>query len=203
MSWSMTMVALGREPFLDQPGKARNGWLYSVDDLTGPHGLEQSNAPGSPFDVPGHLGGVAMLACGAVKSKAAGQMEALLTVVVGDDDLNPTSLGREPALDLPDKAWTIWFCFDYDLTSHVGQEQLDAALVDVAVGLSLWQDAWSTVMVDDNGCDIVCTALVDAPVGLSLWRDAWSTVVVYNDGRDMASLDRAPAVDRFDKASTS
>jgi hypothetical protein len=47
------------------------------DDLTGPGGLEQSTptVPGSPpFDAPEHLGGTAILACGALKDAAVGQL---------------------------------------------------------------------------------------------------------------------------------
>jgi hypothetical protein len=43
------------------------------DDLTYPGVLEQSTVPGSPFDAPGHLAGVALLACGALKEAAVGQ----------------------------------------------------------------------------------------------------------------------------------
>jgi hypothetical protein len=53
------------------------------DDLTGPGCLEQSTVPRGVFDAPGHLGGVVILACRALKDAVVGQLpwqDALLAV---------------------------------------------------------------------------------------------------------------------------
>jgi hypothetical protein len=155
----------------DGRGLALLGRFYLTDDLTGPSGLEQSTAPGSPFDVSGHLGGVTILACGAVKSEAVGQSHwrnSLSTDQGGSfmDD------GRDTACTAlkytaVDQSHALLAVVVYNNGRHI----VCTALVDMPAGQSLWRDTWSTVMVDNDGRDM---ALLDRQPAVDRPDKAWT-----------------------------